>query len=238
MGPVYKIGLIGYPIKGSASPALFRKYSLERGGDALSFVYELIETEEFDEAVRTFLADYCAVNVTAPFKKRACAVADTLSDEVLATGATNLLVKSASGIKAYNTDYLALRDILAGRSGKVAVIGTGGAGLAAASAATSLGMETVLVNRTPAEGVYPLSQIDTAVKDCTCVVYTLPVHLPCLSESFRGKTVIEANYKTPFFTRQICRQCDIDYVSGMVWLEKQGCHAYSIILNEVLRPAL
>lgn len=237
MGPVYKIGLIGYPIKGSASPALFRKYSLERGGDALSFVYELIETEYFDEAVRIFLADYCAVNVTAPFKKAACRVADILSDEVRAAQATNLLVKSASGIKAYNTDYLALRDILAGSSGKVAVIGTGGAGHAAASAARSLGMETVLVNRTPAEGVYPLSQIDMAVKDCSCVVYTLPVHLPSLPELFRGKRVIEANYKTPFFTQQICSQYNIDYVSGMVWLEKQGYHAYSIIMNEALRSA-
>lgn len=237
MGPVYKIGLIGYPIKGSASPALFRKYSLERGGDALSFVYELIETEYFDEAVRIFLADYCAVNVTAPFKKMACGVADILSDEVKAAGATNLLVRTSSGIKAYNTDYLALRDILAGSSGKVAVIGTGGAGHAAASAARSLGMETVLVNRTPAEGVYPLSQIDMAVKDCSCVVYTLPVHLPSLPELFRGKRVIEANYKTPFFTQQICSQYNIDYVGGMVWLEKQGYHAYSIIMNEALRSA-
>ncbi|MDY5824845.1 MAG: hypothetical protein SPJ99_08405 [Candidatus Coprenecus sp.] len=237
MGPVYKIGLIGYPIKGSASPALFRKYSLERGGDALSFVYELIETEYFDEAVRIFLADYCAVNVTAPFKKMACGVADILSDEVKAAGATNLLVRTSSGIKAYNTDYLALRDILAGSSGKVAVIGTGGAGHAAASAARSLGMETVLVNRTPAEGVYPLSQIDMAVKDCSCVVYTLPVHLPSLPELVRGKRVIEANYKTPLFTQQICSQYNIDYVSGMVWLEKQGYHAYSIIMNEALRSA-
>ena len=237
MGPVYKIGLIGYPIKGSASPALFRKFALERGGDALSFVYELIETDDFDKAVSIFLADFCAVNVTAPFKKAACRVADILSDEVRAAQATNLLVKSASGIKAYNTDYLALRDILAGSSGKVAVIGTGGAGHAAASAARSLGMETVLVNRTPAEGVYPLSQIDMAVKDCSCVVYTLPVHLPSLPELLRGKRVIEANYKTPFFTQQICSQYNIDYVGGMVWLEKQGYHAYSIIMNEALRSA-
>ena len=98
-----KFGLIGYPIAHSLSPALFKA-----GYDG-KYPYELIETPDFEEAYQRFLDGYDGINVTAPFKELAFAKADILSDECKAIGATNLLIKTPEGVKAYNSDYLGVR---------------------------------------------------------------------------------------------------------------------------------
>ena len=98
-----RFGLIGHPISHSLSPALFKA-----GYDG-RYPYELIETADFEEAYARFLESYDGINVTAPFKELAFAKADTLSDECRTIGATNLLVKTPEGVKAYNSDYLGVR---------------------------------------------------------------------------------------------------------------------------------
>ena len=98
-----KFGLIGHPIKHSMSPALFKA-----GYDG-RYPYELIEGSDFEESYRIFLEEYYGINVTAPFKELAFAKADLLSDECRIIRATNLLVKTPEGVKAYNSDYLGVR---------------------------------------------------------------------------------------------------------------------------------
>ena len=98
-----KFGLIGHPIAHSLSPALFKAGYDDR------YQYELIETSDFEEAYQRFLDGYDGINVTAPFKELAIVKADILSEECLAVKATNLLVKTPEGIKAYNSDYLGVR---------------------------------------------------------------------------------------------------------------------------------
>ena len=98
-----KFGLIGHPVAHSLSPALFKA-----GYDG-RYPYELIETPDFEEAYSRFLNEYDGINVTAPFKELAYAKADILSEECKVIKATNLLVKTPEGIKAYNSDYLGLQ---------------------------------------------------------------------------------------------------------------------------------
>ena len=98
-----RFGLIGHPIAHSLSPALFKA-----GYDG-KYPYELIETDCFEEAYGRFLKDYDGINVTAPFKELAVAKADILSEECRLTGATNLLIKTPEGVKAFNSDFLGVR---------------------------------------------------------------------------------------------------------------------------------
>ncbi len=98
-----RFGLIGHPIAHSLSPALFKA-----GYDG-RYPYELIETEDFEEAYSRFLEGYDGINVTAPFKELAFAKADILSEECKVIKATNLLVKTPEGVKAYNSDYLGVQ---------------------------------------------------------------------------------------------------------------------------------
>ena len=98
-----RFGLIGHPIAHSLSPALFKA-----GYDG-RYPYELIETADFEEAYGRFLEGYDGINVTAPFKELAFAKADILSEECKVIKATNLLVKTPEGVKAYNSDYLGVQ---------------------------------------------------------------------------------------------------------------------------------
>ncbi|MBQ2112589.1 MAG: hypothetical protein II194_05120 [Bacteroidales bacterium] len=98
-----KFGLIGHPITHSLSPALFK------AGYEGRYPYGLIEGADFEESYLKFLEEYDGINVTAPFKELALAKADILSPECEVVGATNLMVKTPEGIKAYNSDYLGVR---------------------------------------------------------------------------------------------------------------------------------
>ena len=114
-----RFGLIGYPIVHSLSPLLFRAgyHPGSRGTDAscsgygkdtdagLDWQYDLIEGGDFSESYGRFLEEYDGINVTAPFKEAAFRQADIIDPVCGKIGATNLLVKTADGIKAYNTDY-------------------------------------------------------------------------------------------------------------------------------------
>ena len=73
------------------------------------YPYELIETSDFEKAYSIFLKEYDGINVTAPFKELAIKKADILSEECQKIGATNLLIKTAGGVMAHNSDYLGVR---------------------------------------------------------------------------------------------------------------------------------
>lgn len=173
-----RFGLIGYPVAHSLSPLLFRAgYGLDQiDPEEWKYSYDLIEGDDFELSYGKFLEKYEGINVTAPFKESAFKRADIADEVCRKTGASNLLVKSKDGIKAYNSDYYGIissiletvcedgwhkavmqhgprltpgqiRSILGGKIRTALVAGCGGAGKAAAVAAGDMGLETVLVNR-------------------------------------------------------------------------------------------
>ncbi len=197
-----KFGLIGHPIAHSLSPALFKA-----GYDG-KYPYDLIQTDDFEQAYSRFLDGYDGINVTAPFKELAFAKADILSEECRLIRATNLLVKTPEGIKAYNSDYLGVRmwlqetarfpDPLPSPPHRVLIAGLGGAGKAAAIAAASLGMDMILMNRdmSKAEAVAgiiatmpqapevetrPLNDFRECFRSCDIIIYNIPTAIPAIT---------------------------------------------------------
>ena len=236
-----KFGLTGHPIEHSLSPALFKA-----GYDG-RYPYELIVTPDFEEAYQIFLKEYDGINVTAPFKELAIQKADILSDECKTVGATNLLVKTPEGIKAYNSDFLGVRSWLSGvsRSVRVLIVGAGGAGKAAAAAADSLGMETVRMNRTQYSiDIKPLSQFREEFRKADIIIYCLPVRIEELdalsTEDFcpgKPKIIMEANYRNPSFDEKLIRRMQeanamIRYTDGRTWLLHQAVEGYGILTGE------
>lgn len=265
-----KFGLIGHPIAHSLSPALFKA-----GYDG-RYPYDLIETPDFEEAYQRFLYDYDGINVTAPFKELAVQKADILSEECRIIGATNLLVKTTEGIKAYNSDYLGVRLWLSGavqwsesvltpwqqgagptkwegffptpephRKARVLVVGMGGAGKAAAAAAESLGMETILMNRTRySEYIKPLSHFREEFCKADIVIYNLPIRIAELDslteEDFcpgKPKHILEANYRNPSFDKSLIQKMKatnpgLSYTEGRTWLLLQAVTGYELFTGE------
>ncbi len=221
-----KFGLIGHPIAHSLSPALFKA-----GYDGI-YPYDLIESDDFEEAFERFLNNYDGINVTAPFKESAARKAEILSEECRQIGAANILIKTPEGIKAHNSDYLGVRQWLSEVAEElnirptILIVGLGGAGKAAAAAAHNLGYDLILMNRDISKAevmaarlggqddgsniieVHPLTDFTECFRDADIIIYNIPTAIPQLAEltdeDFRGtKVILEANYKNPSFDKNM-----------------------------------
>ena len=241
-----RFGLIGHPIAHSLSPALFK------AGYEGRYPYELIEGEDFEESYRKFLEEYDGINVTAPFKEPAFAKADILSPECESVGATNLLVKTPQGVKAFNSDFLGVRmwleevaaEVLTEKI-SVLIVGLGGAGKAAAAAAESLGMKVVRMNRTVRdEKTRPLDDFKECFKEADIIIYNIPTAIQALNELTdkdftpgKPKFILEANYKDPSFGKEILAKMQTAnplarYTGGKTWLLYQAVTGYDIFTGE------
>ena len=241
-----RFGLIGHPIAHSLSPALFK------AGYEGRYPYELIEGENFEESYRKFLEEYDGINVTAPFKELAFAKADILSSECEAVGATNLLVKTPQGVKAFNSDFLGVRmwleevaaEVLTEKI-SVLIVGLGGAGKAAAAAAESLGIKVVRMNRTVRdEKTRPLDDFKECFKEADIIIYNIPTAIQALNELTdkdfkpgKPKFILEANYKDPSFGKEILAKMQTAnplarYTGGKTWLLYQAVTGYEIFTGE------
>jgi len=222
-----KFGLIGHPLAGSGSPALFTKAYDGR------WPYDLIEGADFEQSWKTFLSDYQAINITAPFKELACARVRSegrVSPECEAMGAINIAVKTPEGIVGHNSDYLGVREVLRQEGfgeGDVAIVaGFGGAGKAAAAAARSLGMDVTVCNRSPRPGARPLEELPLLAAVADLLIYTLPVAVPEV-EGIDVPAILEANYRTPCLEGAAPR-----YIPGKLWLLEQARTGYALMTGE------
>lgn len=235
-----KFGLIGHPIAHSLSPALFKAAYDGK------YAYDLIEGEDFETSYRRFIEEYDAINVTAPFKEAAFAKADILSEECASTGATNLLVKTPEGIKAYNSDFLGVRMWLSEvtedlKGVKILIVGLGGAGKAAAAAAESLGMDVIRMNRTVRDSrTLPLDKFRECLREADIMIYNIPAAIPELKEltdsdfnEDKPKLILEANYKDPALRETMeSFGSKAVYTGGETWLLYQAMTGYEILTGE------
>ena len=157
--PLAPYGLIGEKLSHSWSAAIHEKLG--------SFPYQLHELSASE--LKGFLKDqpWQGLNVTIPYKKDACALADSASEDAQAIGAANTLVKDANGfIAADNTDvygfeYL-VKSLKVNLSQKKAIVlgAFGGAGQAICYALKKGGSYVVGVSRNPHESS---SYVDRAI---------------------------------------------------------------------------
>ena len=197
---------------------------------------------------------YDGINVTAPFKELALRKADIISEECRLVGATNLLIKTPEGIKAYNSDFRGLVAMFRGLKGDsplsdhekiVLIVGAGGAGKAAKAASEALGYETTVINRTQYNPeIKPLSAFREEFRKADIVIYNLPVRIPeidMLTETDlcpgKEKVILEANYRNPSFDNKLIqRMVDVNplisYIDGREWLLQQAVTGYELFTGE------
>lgn len=149
-------GVAGQPIAHSLSPLIHRAWIAAAGLDADYRAFGPEDEVGFTALVAEGRAGGLrGLNVTAPFKAAALALADAVSETARLCGSANLLVFEAGGVRADSTDGAGLLAALAeqapalslrGRS--VLILGAGGAARAAAAALKAAGGEVRVLNRT------------------------------------------------------------------------------------------
>jgi shikimate dehydrogenase len=146
------LGLIGAPIKHSASPAMHEEAAADLGFRAY---YHLIEVPDADrESLRLMLEGvrrlgFAGVNVTFPYKEAVVPLLDELSPAARAIGAVNTVVVRSGKLVGYNTDSSgfarALQEIKQPSNRPVALIGAGGVGKAIGFALAEAGAPEIRI---------------------------------------------------------------------------------------------
>jgi len=236
-----KFGLIGDPIAHSMSPALFRA-----GYPASVHSYELFPASNIEEAFSIIRNENIAgVNVTTPFKESVLKYAQNTVSLVKEIEAANLLIRCGNEFTAYNTDYYGVSESLkkfATNGGRVAVIGCGGAGRAAAIAARDLGFDVVVLNRDKIKaenfavknslGFAGIEQFSKIAGDAKIIIDTLPVLTDIYDRiNLKSKIVFEAKYsKTELKTK--CNKEGAVYIPGTLWLLNQAVPSFRMFTGE------
>jgi shikimate dehydrogenase len=176
--PTAKYAVLGYPVKHSVSPPM---QGAAFAAAQLAATYEAIEVAPADlPALFARLRDtgYAGWNVTVPHKEQAARLVAWRDDEAELAASVNTVLVRDGRLLGYSTDgygiVTALREAfaleLAGHT--VALVGTGGAGRAAALALVRHGVAgVILVNRTlerARELEFLLRRLNPACALCSC----------------------------------------------------------------------
>lgn len=149
-------GVAGQPIAHSLSPVIHGAWIRAAGLDAVYRAFGPADADAFAELVDQGRGGaLLGLNVTAPFKEQALALADEVGAAAQACGSANLLVFRDGRARADSTDGEGLMGALAEQApdldvnGRpVVVLGAGGAARAAAAALKTAGAEVGVLNRT------------------------------------------------------------------------------------------
>jgi shikimate dehydrogenase len=152
-----RLGVIGWPVAHSRSPAMFEAAFAELGMDDWVYQRLPLAPELLEQTVSSLGASgFVGANVTIPYKQAALALADSASEAARAIGAANTLSFKFDGtIDAENTDAPGLVAALgrldrSPRGLSALVLGAGGSARAAVWGLLSGGAREVSVwNRTP-----------------------------------------------------------------------------------------
>lgn len=110
--------------------------------------YRLIETDNIDAFFKT--RQFKGLNVTIPYKKAVIPFCDVLDDSVAQTGVVNTVINTNGFLRAYNTDYLALKNIIESqfpspKDADIAIIGNGATTTSLYTALKTLGYLSISV---------------------------------------------------------------------------------------------
>lgn len=148
-------GVAGLPIAHSLSPVIHNAWIIGAGLDAAYVPFAPADASAFDTLVAAGRAGLLrGLNITAPFKQQAFALADEASTAARLSGSANVLVFRDGRVLADSTDGRGMMRALAEQAPELAVagqtvvlLGAGGAARAAAGALVDAGATVRIVNR-------------------------------------------------------------------------------------------
>lgn len=177
-----KVGLIGWPVEHSVSPAM---HNAAFGALGLDWRYHLLPTPatELEAAVMTLRrGEWAGANITVPHKEAVIPLLDSVSPAALIIGAVNTLLTRDGALVGDNTDaegFLAdLTEAGFSPAGRGAlVLGAGGAARAIVYALVQAKCTVTIHNRTPARALALAAHIsrDVDVSTVQAVPHGVPL---------------------------------------------------------------
>ena len=115
----------------------------------LNKIYKSFSVDDIEDAIKSVRTlNIKGFAITMPYKVEVLDYVDEMTDEVKDIGAVNTVINDGGILKAYNTDYLAAKEILKDWVGSnLHILGNGGYSKAVRSAAESLGIDYNIILR-------------------------------------------------------------------------------------------
>jgi shikimate dehydrogenase len=237
-----RLGVLGWPVGHSRSPAMHRAALAELGMSDWSYQLLPVTPELFDDTVRGLEAQgFVGANVTIPHKEAALAIADSATDDARAIGAANTLSFAGGKIAAANTDapgFMAAIGEIAPATAMV--LGAGGSARAVVYALEQAGTEVSIWNRTKARATELGNAVDEPVGaemlvNCTSLglgdpssdFKALPVSVDALATY---ATVVDLVYRQDGDTELVAnaRKAGCSVIDGLEILVRQGALSFEI----------
>jgi shikimate dehydrogenase len=240
-------GVAGQPIIHSLSPLIHNAWITAAGLDAVYRAHGPADAGEFEALVaRGRAGELRGLNVTAPFKEQALALADIVSSVARACGSANLLLFDQGRVSADSTDGTGLMAALAEQAPaldvngrRVVVLGAGGAARAAVAALIAAGADVAVLNRTRARAevlaadlgatVAGLAVLETAVLVVNALSVPPTIDLSVLPDD---AVIMDMTYRpllTPFLVAARAR--GLTTVDGLAMLIGQARPSFTALFG-------
>jgi len=179
-GTTQTFAVLGHPVAHTLSPPMHNAALKAMGRDAVYLPYDVTPEALMDVLHSMHGMGFGGANLTLPLKEVAFEGLDTLDDSAKLVGAVNTVLFADRGMAGYSTDGYGLEaaikecfDLdLTGQS--IAIVGTGGAGRAAALHSAVHGAQHILLlNRTPAKAEKVADEIRALGTSCHVEVSAL-----------------------------------------------------------------
>lgn len=164
-----KYGLLGKKLGHSYSKTIHEAFA--------PYEYELRELTE--QQLDSFMneRDFCAVNVTIPYKETVMKYLDFIDEAAKQIGAVNTVVNKNGSLYGYNTDFYGLRALLLKngfelKNKKALILGSGGTSKTAQAVCRSLGCKELIVVSRSGEVNY--DNVLSFHKDASYIINTTP----------------------------------------------------------------
>ncbi len=255
-GAVRVAGIVGNPVAHSLSPIIHNAWIEALGLDAAYAAFAPRDADGFATLVEAGRAGLIAgVNVTAPFKEQAFALADAATDTACASGSANILRFRDGEVEADSADgeglLWALKDQAPGldlNGAPVVMLGAGGAARAAVAALAGAGARVRIVNRTRERAEALAADIglgvqsadpDSAFEGAQLVVNALSATPQLDPARFQpGTVVMDMSYRpveTPFL--KAAKAAGLTTVDGLAMLIGQAGPSFRVLFD-VESPAI
>ena len=253
-GAAMLAGIAGQPVAHSLSPVIHNAW-LEAGGiDGAYMPFAPRDAAGFNALIAAGRAGLVqGLNVTAPFKEQAFALADAASDAAKATGSANILVFEDGHVHADSSDGVGVLHALAEQAPGldlkdcvVVMLGAGGAARAGAGALIEAGACIRILNRSRdraealAVDLGPSVSVadEAALAEADLVINALSVQPTIdLSVLKPGAVVMDMTYKpvvTPFLAAARAR--GLTTVDGLAMLIGQAAPSFTALFRRPPPP--
>ena len=234
-----KYGLIGEKLSHSFSKEIHESLA--------SYTYELCEIARENLADFLQKREFCAINVTMPYKKEVIPFLDEVSPVASELWAVNCIVNKNGKLHGYNTDYFGMRDLILRSkidiSGKkVLILGTGGTSRTSTLVCKDLGATDIIrVSRSANEGAILYEEAYEKHFDADIIINTTPVGMypnsyasPINLDKFTNLCAVFDAVYNPLCTQLVleARSKNIHSEGGLYMLVSQAVHAVELFIDK------